>query len=193
VGVRVGVAVVAVVLAVAGCSGGDSSPTELPAGSSPPQSSSPPSNPPSTAVTTPPPAAPTLPASARQDTPTAAESFARYYIEVLDYAYQAGDTQLLRKLAVCAGCDAVADGIDKFVASGGRYEGGRLRVVSTKAVKHVPGRAGLVSMVYSRSERQLISADGKRDTVKGASALNVLVTERREASGWLITNIQTVR
>jgi hypothetical protein len=193
VGVRVGVVAVAVVLAVAGCSGGDAPSSALPSGSAPPQSSSPPSNPPSTASTTPPPTAPPLPDTATQDTPAGAQSFARYYIEVLDYSYQTGDTQLLRKLTDCAGCSAVADGIDKFVTAGGRYEGGQLRVVSTKTVRYVPGQAGLVSMVYSRSERELVSPDGKLDKVNGEPALTVVVTERRKVSGWLITNIQTVR
>jgi Family of unknown function (DUF6318) len=193
VGVRLGVVAVAVVLAVAGCSGGDAPSSALPSGSAPPQSSSPPSNPPSTAATTPPPSAPTLPATATQDTPTGAQSFARYYIEVLDYAYRAGDTQLLRQLAHCPGCDAVADGIDKFISAGGRYEGGQLSVVSAETVRYAAGQAGLVSMVYSRSERELVSPDGKRDKVNRAPALKVLITERRKASGWLITNIQTVR
>jgi Family of unknown function (DUF6318) len=193
VGVRLGVVAIAVLVAVTGCSGGSPS-TDLPAGSASPQSSSPPSNPPSTAATTPSatPTAPALPAAAREDTPTGAESFARYYIEVLDYAYQSGDTKLLRKPAQCPGCNAVADGIDKFVASGGRYEGGRLKVVEAESVKHVEGSADLVSLVYSRSERELVSAGGERERVDNAPALRVLVTERRERTAWLITNIQTL-
>ena len=114
---------VAVVFAVAGCSAGEAPSAALPSGSAPPQSSSPPSNPPSTAATAPPPTAPPLPAAATQDTPAGAQSFARYWLSVLDYATTTGDTRRLLALGACVSCIAVAKSIDALYASGGRAEG----------------------------------------------------------------------
>lgn len=188
-GIRVAVAAFVVLSAAVGCDGGDPSPTTVPTVTSP--SVSPSSSP--SATPTPTVSPPTLPALARQDSPAGAQSFARFYIQVLDYSYQSGDTSLLRQLARCNGCDAVADGIDKWTTAGGRYEGGRLKVVGSDIVKHVTGSAGLVALTYSRSTRILISSDGQREQVSSAPALQVVLTERRTSSGWLITNIQTVK
>lgn len=193
-GVKLALAAAVVTLAVAACSGDDPSPTTVPT-QPPPSSTQPSTSAPPTTTPAPTPSAtpPPLPATARQDTPTGAESFARYYISTLDYAYQSGDTRTLRKLADCKGCNAVADGIEKWISSGGIYEGGRLAVISSRVVKHVPGRAGLVSITYSRSDRVLVSATGQREEVDGSPSLDVLATELKTSSGWLITNIQTVK
>jgi Family of unknown function (DUF6318) len=191
VGVRVGVAVIAVVVAVAGCSGGGSSGAEVPPGSGPSQASSPPSNPPSTAATTSPPApaAPTLPAAARPDTPTAATTFARYYMTVLDYATTTGDTTLLRTLADCPGCNALADGIDTLRREGGRTIGGKISVTKTTAANYVAGKAALVDLTYSRQARTIERASGAKQSVAAEKSTRLLVTLRRTRS-WLITNAQ---
>jgi hypothetical protein len=192
VGVRVGVVVVAVVVAVVGCSSGDSSPTELPAGSSAPQSSSPPSNPPSTAVTTPPPAAaPTLPATARADTPTAAESFARYYIEVLDYASHTGDVGLLRQLGACGTCRAQADGIEMFFKTGGHVEGGEIRINGTEVVRFVRS-AALINVTYDQSAGKSIGRDGAIETSSAQRAETFALTLQYSKGSWTVQKMQVV-
>jgi hypothetical protein len=177
----------------AGCDGDEPSPTTLPPSPSPTVPSAAPTTPSPTATPTPTPTAPTLPPAARADTPAGAEAFALFYVVALDYAYQAGDTRLLRELAKCRGCSSVADGIDKWTAAGGRYEGGRLKVIDSSIIKHVKGSAGLVSVTYSRTDRVLVSSTGTREAVAGDPSLTILMTERRTADGWLITEIQVVR
>jgi hypothetical protein len=189
VGVRVVVVAVAVLLAVAGCSGGDAPSSALPSGSAPPQSSSPPPNPPSTAATTPPPPAPTYPAAARPDTPTAAASFARYWLSVLDYATTSGDTKLLRQVANCAGCNALADGIDTLRREGGHTIGGKIAVSKTTVANFAAGRAALVDVTYNRAGRTVISASGVQQAVAPERNTRLLITLRRTNS-WLVTNAQ---
>jgi len=189
VGVRVGVVAVAVVLAVAGCSRGDAPSSPLPSGGTPPQSSSPPSNPPSTAATPPPPAAPPLPATATQDTPAGAQSFARYWLSVLDYATTSGDTKLLRQVANCSGCNALADGIDTLRRDGGHTTGGKITVSKSNIASFAVGRAALVDVTYDRAGRTVVSAPGAQQALAPEPNTRLLITLRRTGS-WLVTNAQ---
>ena len=188
-GVRVGVVAVAVVFAIAGCSGGDAPSSALPSGGAPPQSSSPPSNPPSTAATTPPPTAPPLPDTATQDTPAGAQSFARYWLSVLDYATTIGDTKLLRQVAKCAGCNALADGIDTLRRDGGHTTGGKITVSKSTIASFAAGRAALVDVTYNRARRTVTSASGAQQALPPERNTRLLITLRRTGS-WLVTNAQ---
>jgi Family of unknown function (DUF6318) len=195
VGVRIALAVVVAAVAVAACGGGDPAPTEVPSVglSSPPVSSSPPSIPPTTAATTPSPPSPTppaLPAQARQDSPTGAESFARYYIAAQDYANRTGDTKLLRSLGNCTGCTSVAEGIERFYRNGGSVEGGQLRVTEADVTRHVAGQAALVTLTYSQAAGVLVNGDGTRQPSPAKVVNQVVMTLARRAGSWTLTNIQ---
>jgi hypothetical protein len=172
------VVAVAVVFAVAGCSAGDAPSAALPSGSAPPQSSS-----------TPPPTEPPLPATATQDTPAGAQSFARYWLAVLDYATTTGDTKLLRQVASCAGCDALADGIDALRRAGGRTTGGEITVSKATVASFAAGRAALVDVTYSRAARTVVRASGAQQAVAPERNTQLLITLRRSNS-WLVTNAQ---
>ncbi len=186
-GVRVGVVAVAVVLAVAGCSGGDAPSSALPSGGAPPQSSSPPSNPPSTAATTPPPTAPPLPATATQDTPAGAQSFARYYIAVLDYASHTGDTQSLRGLGDCGTCRAQADGIET-VLQGGRTRRGRGVPVSRShaTLSRFLETAALVNVTY-RPGRRKVGCPERQDRATHPREVGDLRADARTGHGFVRT------
>lgn len=172
------------------CDGGEPTPTTLPtqpsAASSTPGTGSPTSSP--TPTVSPTPAAPTLPAAARADTPAGAESFARFWLQTLDYATRTGDTQLLRKLADCPGCNSIADGIDQLSQQGGRATGGAVTVTTAKIVRHVAGKAALVDVTYDRAARTVEKA-GKSQAVPAEKGVRLLITLRRDGD-WLITNAQ---
>jgi uncharacterized protein DUF6318 len=194
VGVRVALAAVVVAVVVAGCGGGgDPTPTEVPTGAtSPPVTSSPPSNPPSTAATTPTPTPPALPASAREDSPTGAESFARYWMAVLDYATTTGDTESLRALGKCGSCEALAKSIDSLYSAGGRAEGGHLNVVRSSVGRHVPGSAALVRIDYDQAAGREIPASGSPKTTPAQSGLAFAIALGREGSRWTVVKVQNV-
>ena len=190
-GVRVGVVAVAVVFAVAGCSAGEAPSAALPSGSAPPQSSSPPSNPPSTAATAPPPTAPPLPAAATQDTPAGAQSFARYYIEVLDYASHTGDVQSLRRLGNCETCLAQADGIEKFFKSGGHVEGGEIRITNTESVRFLRS-AALVNITYDQATGKSIARNGKTENSRALRSEIFALTLEWSRDSWNVQKMQAV-
>jgi len=191
VGVRVGVVAVAVVFAVAGCSAGDAPSAALPSGSAPPQSSSPPSNPPSTAATAPPPTAPPLPAAATQDTPAGAQSFARYYVEVLDYASHTGDVQSLRRLGNCETCLAQADGIEMFFKSGGHVEGGEIRITKTESVRFLRSVA-LVNITYDQATGKSIARNGKTENSRALRSEIFALTLGWSKDSWNVQKMQAV-
>lgn len=141
--------------------------------------------------TTPPP--PPLPSTAQADSPAGAESFARYYMALLDYAYQTGNTSPVRGVARCKGCDAVADGIDSWYRQGGHYEGGHFTVKQTSTIRYASGRESTVSLTYLRSTRELVSATGTHETVQGEDDLKLALSIRRVANRWTITNIQPIQ
>jgi hypothetical protein len=178
VGVRVGVVAVAVVFAVAGCSAGDAPSAALPSGSAPPQSS--------------PPTKPPLPATATQDTPAGAQSFARYWLSVLDYATTTGDTRRLLALGACVSCIALAKSIDALYASGGRAEGGRIMVIDSSVVRYVPGRAALVRVDYDQMTGREIPGSGVPKSIPAQKGLGFAFALSRRGGSWTVAKLQTV-
>jgi len=186
--IRVALAVCAAVVLGSSCTADEPSPSPLPAISSAPTT-------PTVAPTpapTPTPSPPALPALARQDSPAGAEAFARYWLTTLDYATTTGDTRLLRQLANCAGCNALAESIDKVRAEGGRTLGGKATVSKSNTIRHVPAKAALVDLTYSRRTRIVDRPPDQRQTVGPERDVRLLITLRRNRS-WLITDAQPIR
>jgi hypothetical protein len=184
--------IAALLLSASSCSGDGPYGTLPP--SSPPTSSPPTSSPPTSSPsspTPPEPTLPTLPALTTQDSPAGAESFARFWLTALDYAYQTGNTKPFRALGACKTCAALADGIEKLFGEGGHYESGRLHVVSASTDKHVGRTSALVSLYYSRETRKIIRGDGTIQIVHGSPRLGFLLTLTR-GSGWVVSRAQVI-
>jgi hypothetical protein len=150
--------------------------------------------PPTTATqspTTPPP--PTLPALARADTPAGAESFARFWLIALDYAYQTGNTAQFRSLGRCKGCVSLADAIDQVYREGGRFEGGRLSVRASRTSAYSPKRSADVELGYSRTSRRTIRGDGHVFNSTGSDDLGFLVSLKWIASHWTVVAFPTIK
>lgn len=65
---------------------------------------------------------PELPAAAKAPTRSGAEAFVRYYIDLLNYAANTGDTKALRAAATdCPGCDRYADLYKSTYQEGGYF------------------------------------------------------------------------
>jgi hypothetical protein len=188
-------AVLAVVACVAALLLTASSCSDDPYGTLPPTTpaTSPPSttSPPTSNPTSPP--APTLPALATQDSPAGAESFARFWLTALDYAYQTGNTKPLRSLGNCRGCIALADSVDMVYNKGGHIDGGRIRVTAGKTVQLMPGKAALVRVDYSQADGVTIFPDGRQERVSGSTRLAFLFTLSRSVSSWKVTAIKPIK
>jgi len=178
----------ALLLSASSCSGDDpygTLPPTSPATSPPPTTSTP--------TTSPTPPAPTLPALATQDSAAGAESFARFWLTALDYAYQTGNTKPFRALGACRGCIALADGIDQVYKEGGRFEGGRLKIRSSSIDKYVTAAAALVALRYSRTPRKTIRGDGRVFASPGGNNFGFLVSLRRSTDGWAVAAFPTLK
>lgn len=130
-----GVAAVLLTFGVAGCEDEDpADPIESTREPIPPHSSSPTE---STSPTDAGPVEPSLPAEAEAETEAGAKAFVEYYWEVVNYARQTGEVDLLRNLSVpsCGGCNGGIESIERVYARGGRIAGGQFEVL-----KSVPGR-----------------------------------------------------
>lgn len=175
-------------LAVAGCDGGDPSPTSVPTQAVPtPTTTAASSAPPSTTpAPTPTPTPPPLPATARQDTPTGAESFARHWLATLDYAYKTGDTKPFRALGRCSGCASLADSIDRIYAAGGKVTGGELEATNTRVDRHVARSAAAVELYYSRSQRVVLDGKGGRFVDPASKRLGFLLVLERLGQQWQV-------
>jgi Family of unknown function (DUF6318) len=192
VSIRIALAACAVLAVATSCTG-DASPSPLPSPSSPAASASPSPTPTPTATASPKPPSPTLPALARQDSTAGAEAFARFWLTALDYAYKTGDTDSLRSVGSCAGCIGQANGIDKIYDSGGRIEGGMVRVIETSTVRRVRGSAALVRVVYRQDRGRIIGADGNVTSQAARPKLSLLFTLARQGGSWTTTAIQPLK
>jgi hypothetical protein len=186
--VRIKVALAAVAMALATASSAcshDPEPSPIP-------TSQPTSTTPTAAPSTAPPPPP-LPAAARADTPAGAESFARYWLTALDYAYQTGNTSAFSDLGVCKGCLALANAIEQVYKEGGRFEGGRLDTVSAKTSSHVPDRSAAVILRYRRTSRKTIRGDGHIFDSPAATNLGFLLSLERSHDLWTVAAFPTIK
>jgi len=178
----------ALLLSASSCSGDDpygTLPPTSPATSPPPTTSTP--------TTSPTPPAPTLPALATQDSAPGAESFARFWLTALDYAYQTGNTKPFRALGACRGCIALADGIDKTYSSGGRIEGGKISFGNSEVANFVRASAALVDLTYSSDPRRVIDSMGGVKTSPPEKNVRLLLTLKRNHKTWAVTKAQPVK
>ena len=190
--VRVALAASIVLALGASCDGGDPSPTSLPTISPPSITTPPTTSPAPTPNPSPTPTPPTLPASARADSPAGAESFARFWLTTLDYAYKTGDTKPFRALGTCAGCTSLANSIDKLFRNGGTVTGGTLKVVVTRVDRHVRSKAAAVELFYSRTKRLVEDGEGREFVDPAASRLGFLVVLERKSRGWQVSQFPVI-
>jgi hypothetical protein len=82
---------------------------------------------------------PTMPASAREDTPGGAANFALYFVAVFNHAAQTGDSQPMTSIARnCKPCNSYADDFKRLKSQGGLADGPvwSLSKVSVSASRH---------------------------------------------------------
>lgn len=95
------------------------------------------------------PIAPTPPASITEDTPEAAEEFARYFVAVAEYAWNSGDTTELRAISTedCDLCQGLIEDIDAESDSGGWTNGLTYLVHETEEPVQHPSREEALAIV----------------------------------------------
>ena len=97
------------------------------------------------------PVEPSPPASISEDTPAAAEDFARYFVAVAEYSWNSGDTTTLRAISTpeCKMCTSIADDIDERNEKGGWSQGLEYKITELEpAVSHPYNQATQVIVLH---------------------------------------------
>lgn len=108
------------------------------------------------------PTPPPLPSEAKQNTVEGAEAFARYYMDLSNYARETLDAGPWKKIfdPGCERCQAIVENFDIAKNRGDYAEGGRYSVDSIVVNRLEPDRY-LARITFDVSERQQYYRDGK--------------------------------
>lgn len=165
--------------ALAGCSGsGEAAPTLPPVR---PTTAAP-------SVTPAPEPGPTLPPEALANTPTGAEAFARYYIDVLNEAARTFDPGPLQAISDprCMTCRAYIQSFEDSAAGAERYEGGHLTVRSVSGATLAEGTQQVL-LDYDAEPLKVFDSNGALTVTNPAETNSTLVIElRRQGDSWVV-------
>ena len=178
--------VLAVVLGAAGCSGSQpaASPTTLP-----PVTSAAPGPSPTPAV-------PVVKKPKLADEPTAAgaEAFARYWIEVVNSAYDSVDPSGIEAISAksCMTCRAYINSLKKASYEERRYRGGKI-IIKEVVAPAVQGATATVLLNYDVPPLEVLSRDGTvLRTVKAEKNIALRFDLKRLGSSWIAREVGQV-
>lgn len=157
---------VAVLVLLTGCAADEPAPQPAPSTATTPS--------PSSATSSPPVAVPQLPEAATVGDAAGAEAFVRHWVDVLNYAYETGDTGPLDAItgSACDLCAQAADSIEATYSTGGHIEGAVTSLVSIASPP--PDDDGLVavSVRYGQAASVDVDASGGRTAVDAVPEQN---------------------
>ncbi|TYP90830.1 DUF6318 family protein [Blastococcus xanthinilyticus] len=103
-----------------------------------------------------------MPEEAREKTPDGAESFVRYYFDLVNRMSTTLDARPLRQLSAdCQGCDRIASNAELSARSGYRYEGGEITLTEV-APPLVTGDQAEVTLRLDQTALAVLDASGAR-------------------------------
>lgn len=139
---------------------------------------------------------PVLPEAAKANSKEGVEAFARYWFQVLSYAYETGDVSAV-KLATgsnCVFCNGLQESIGQSWADGKWIVGGR---IETPSVTGKPGtgpesRQATVQVIQQQIE--IRKADGTlyQEATEASSSASQLVATFG-VDGWIVTDLGLIR
>jgi hypothetical protein len=121
------------------------------------------------------------------------QAFARYYIDVYNYALGTGDTDLLESLATdaCSTCAAYVKQVQDAYAAGGRIDGGYVKVLSSGAPPLIEGMESRVDLkIDIAKERDLDSRGTLVKTFPGEKASFVVLYPRWRSGRWILNALK---
>lgn len=196
-------ALVAVMLmSVTACTGGGTAPSAPPSATQSPTPSPTPSATPSPAASYKPADAsgraqnvpmPVLPEAAKAETKEGLEAFARYWYQLLNYAYETGDLTGISSISspACALCGKVFPGIEKWNAEGRWIVGATVTVHAVQS-KFVRTKEGQFQVAIQSQQRAglLKNADGSDgQTVSESGMLGDIMVAKYERGSWAVQNV----
>lgn len=173
--IRVGLAALCVVAALAGCTE-EAAPAPLP----------------SVPTASPTPAALPVPPEATPESAEGAAAFARYYMAVLTKAFQDADATQLRTLSdgACGGCNNFIGAVEGSAEANERTEGGEFNVVFAESPPVEDGDV-IVELRYSRAAARIVTGDGTvRVELPPDPPLDAQMRLVRKDAGWVVMGLR---
>ena len=135
-------------------------------------------------------AAPVMPDAARGTDAAAAEAFVRFYWDTVNYAQATGDVEALRPLASpeCAPCRAGVAYLERVVAKGGRITGGRatVKVKRSSLMQGPSGNDAAVKIVLTTTPQVVDYPQGADEHYPGGTRV-VNAFLKPSGGSWLMS------
>ena len=176
--IRAGLVAVCASVALAGCTEEAAAPPPLP----------------SAARSSPTPVALPVPPEATPETPQGAAAFARYYFDLVNEAFDAGDATAVRGLSDpgCDGCNNLIKAIEKEDKPGERIEGGDFEVLFAESPPVEDGDV-IVDLRYGVSELRVVGEDGQiLRTTPAEPGIDAQLRLMREGQLWMVRGFRNV-
>ncbi|UYM05553.1 DUF6318 family protein [Solicola gregarius] len=178
--------------AVAGCDSG--SDDESGSGASGPTSDSPTSDSPATGSTAPGASkasnAPKPPAAAEKDDAAGAEAYVGYFVDLVNYAAESGDTKPLHDAAVeCDYCQQFPAVYDDVYSNGGSFDGDFFRLLDVNATGEGDTTQAVAKLKADTSTTFKIAKDKKTQHIEPVSYTWTIDLEPTD-DGWQITGMK---
>ena len=176
--IRAGLTALCVVAALAGCTEA-AAPAPLP----------------SVPTASPTAAALPIPPEATPETPQGAAAFTRYYFDVVNRAFVAGDASDVRRLSdpECEGCNNLVRAIEEEPDPGERIEGGEFEVIFAESPP-VEGGDVIVDLRYAVTELRVVGQDGRViRTTPAEPGIDAQLRLIREGQAWVVRGFRNVQ
>ena len=164
-------------LGVGGCDGGDSDDSDAT------------DRPPTPSAASSPPSGPTTPASAAEPDADGARAYVDYYVDVVNYAADSGDTRRLHdEASECGYCQQFAAVYDNIYDNGGSFDGKPYTLSGVKVTEQ-SSKVRAVATVKSRTGATFQIAEDARRRNPDAQTFTWTFELRRTGDSWQIVGM----
>lgn len=135
-----------------------------------------------------------VPPEATPETPQGAAAFTRYYLELLNQAFAAGDASRVRELSdpECDACNNLIKAIEQEEEPGQRIEGGDYRVLFAESPPVENGDV-IVDLRYALTEARVLRLDGTIvRTTPPNPGINAQLRLLRRDGSWIVRGFRNV-
>lgn len=117
-----------------------------------------------------------------------AEAFARYFIEVVEYTWRTGNSELLRSISHpdCKWCLHIADTTDARTKAGGWIEGARVAITRTEEPTPIPDYPGYWNIFMDLNQDPHTHYTGKEVVEKEHLKVRFQVQVMHDGDAWKV-------
>ncbi len=140
---------------------------------------------------------PVLPAEAKKETKAGLEAFAKYWYELVEYAYETGDLEPLKAVSgpSCVACNGAYELVTKGYVADDYTSGGAFKVIATDS-KFTITPEGNYQIIVQSSREPLTYYDAPNEPIvvknEVKSAVQIMEASFSDA-GWTANTVETMR